>query len=143
MKDDPDSGLWCMEDAAAYVGLTRQRLNTMILEGRYPGKIVPYRPEREDSAGREKRVRFRILTQATVERIKRDREKTAAQNAEIYAKAQARAREEAKRPKKRRGRPPGSGKKKGSQSATKRQPKPAPPEPRAQVGPNVFDLPPD
>jgi hypothetical protein len=104
-KQQGESDYWAMEDAAAYVGLTRQRLNTLITEGRYPGKVVPFRPPRTDSTGRHKNVRFRILTTAVVERIRKHQDRQEALRAEVKANAEKKRRAAAKAPRKPRGRP--------------------------------------
>lgn len=99
------SDYWAVEDAAALAGVTRQRLNELLRLGRYPSIAVPFRPARDDTKGRSRNVRFRILTTETVERIRRDRRSAAEDQAEANARAAQKRRERAHAPAPKRGRP--------------------------------------
>lgn len=97
---------WAVDDAAEHAGITRQRLNELILAGRYPSIEVPYRPHRTDAAGKERKVRYRLLTTDVVEKVKADREAAMEERCRMNERAEQRKIEYENRPKGRRGRPP-------------------------------------
>jgi hypothetical protein len=103
MSAYPD--FWAVDDAAAEAGITRQRLNELILAGRYSSIEVPYRPERVDAAGKERKIRYRLLTTDIVQKIKADRAAAMEERCRVSEAAERKKLEYANRPKARRGRP--------------------------------------